>query len=270
MKKTVARLLCTYSRRKPKALFFVPRSLFSILCSLFSVHYSFFSVLYSFFSVLYSLFFILFSFYFSPAGAQTQSGQASFYSKRATGSRTANGEKLHHDSLTCAHRSYPFGTLLRVTNMVNGQQVVVRVNDRGPYRRGRIIDLSWGAAKAIGMLAQGIVPVSVERLRETNIPFKPDDDDDGPEVPRFEFELADIAPAGIVPVWQHEIKIDHQKVQRSMRRTASKSAQETYEPAMMSPVSPSRQEKQKATDAFNQINAKPNAAKAYLKREGKR
>lgn len=62
--------------------------------------------------------------------AQTQTGKASFYSKRATGSRTSNGERLHHDSLTCAHRTYPFGTLLRVTNERNGKQVIVRVTDR--------------------------------------------------------------------------------------------------------------------------------------------
>ena len=95
--------------------------------------------------------------------AQTvQKGKATFYSKRATGARTANGERLHHDSLTCAHRTYPFGTLLRVKNPANGKEVVVRVTDRGPFVRGRIIDLSWGAARQIGILRQGIAPVVVE------------------------------------------------------------------------------------------------------------
>ena len=188
MKKTVTRLLCTYGIRMLRASFF-------ILCSLL----------------------------FSPAGAQTQSGKASFYSKRATGSRTANGERLHHDSLTCAHRKYPFGTLLRVTNVINGKQVVVRVNDRGPYRKGRIIDLSWGAAKAIGMISQGIVPVTVEKLNETNIPYRIDDDY---ELPQFEFELADIDPTGITPIWQEELNIDHKEVQRSMHHTIRKAAAE--------------------------------------------
>jgi len=96
--------------------------------------------------------------------AQTQRGKATYYSKRATGHRTANGERLHHDSMTCAHRTYPFGTLLKVTNTGNGQSVVVRVNDRGPFVRGRIIDLSWGAARKIGMLSQGVAPVTVERI----------------------------------------------------------------------------------------------------------
>ena len=98
------------------------------------------------------------------AWAQTQTGKASYYSKKWTGRRTASGERVHHDSLTCAHKTYPFGTLLRVTNQRNGLQVVVRVNDRGPFGRGRIVDLSWGAAKAIGMLAAGVVSVTVERV----------------------------------------------------------------------------------------------------------
>ena len=212
----------------------------------------------------------LFTLHFSLLNAQSvQSGKASFYSKRATGSRTANGERLHHDSLTCAHRSYPFGTLLRVTNVMNGKQVVVRVNDRGPFRKGRIIDLSWGAARAIGMISQGIAPVTVERLRETNIPYRPDADD--PDVPRFEFELADIAPTGITPIWQQEVSIDHRKVQRSMRRTASEVAAETIPPPVSTatPASPPSS-KTPEPDILDEINAKPNAAKAYLKREGKK
>ena len=156
--------------------------------------------------------------------AQTQSGKASYYAKSWTGRRTSNGERLHHDSLTCAHRSLPFGTLLKVTNLLNGKQVVVRVTDRSPFVRGRIVDLSWGAAKAIGMLSQGIAPVSVERVTTSTIPFKPEEDD--PDVPKFDFELADIAPVGITPVWQRETKIDPLKVQRSMSQTANESEAE--------------------------------------------
>ena len=100
--------------------------------------------------------FIAFLFSFTALQAQTQSGNASFYAKKFTGRRTANGERMHHDSLTCAHRTYPFGTLLRVTNPANGKQVIVRVTDRGPYVKGRIIDLSARAAREIGILAQGI------------------------------------------------------------------------------------------------------------------
>lgn len=196
-----------------------------------------------------------------------QSGKASFYAKRATGSRTANGERLHHDSLTCAHRSYPFGTLLRVTNVLNNKQVIVRVNDRGPFRRGRIIDLSWGAAKEIGMIASGIVPVTVEKLNETNVPFLPDDD---PTLPKFEFELADIAPAGITPVWQQELNIDQRAVQRSMRRTATKSSQEVKKLQPAAPAARPAQQQQQPKDILDEISEKPNTSKAYLKREGKK
>ena len=90
-----------------------------------------------------------------------QRGKASFYSRQATGARTSSGERLHHNDFTCAHRTHPFGTKLRVKNLNNGKEVVVRVNDRGPFGRGRIVDLSWGAAKALGMLSHGVVPVEV-------------------------------------------------------------------------------------------------------------
>lgn len=122
-----------------------------------------------------------------PVSAQTQRGKASFYSKRATGSRTSSGERLHHDSLTCAHRTYPFGTLLLVTNERNGRQVVVRVTDRGPHSRGRIIDLSHGAARRLGIIDQGVAMVKVERYHDTNIPYRPDDK----ELPEIDFEVTE-------------------------------------------------------------------------------
>ena len=186
--------------------------------------------------------------------AQTQSGKASYYAKSWTGRRTSNGERLHHDSMTCAHKTLPFGTLLKVTNLLNGKQVVVRVTDRGPYVRGRVVDLSWGAAKAIGMLSQGIAPVSVERVTTSTIPFKPEEDD--PDVPKFEFELADIAPVGITPVWQREAKIDPLKVQRSMSQTANESNAEI------------QRDDEETDNVIEEINQTPNAAKAYLKRQG--
>ena len=81
------------------------------------------------------------------------------------GSRTANGEKFNPDGLTAAHRSLPFGTILRVTHRGNGRSVIVRVNDRGPFIAGRDIDLSRGAARQIGMLGEGVAQVSVEVIR---------------------------------------------------------------------------------------------------------
>lgn len=151
--------------------------------------------------------------------AQTQRGKASYYSRRATGARTASGTKLHHDSMTCAHRTFPFGTMLKVTNLNNGKSVVVKVTDRGPYGRGRIIDLSWGAAKAIDMIAQGVVAVVVERLKPMVYPLKPEDDK--PDLPEIDFEIANIE-TGIIPVWQ-EMDLDSSRIDRQMQHTSKHS-----------------------------------------------
>ena len=113
---------------------------------------------------------------------QIQVGKASYYSKRATGRMTASGDRLHHDSLTCAHRSYPFVTLLQVTNPSNGRMIVVRVNDRGPFVRGRIVDLSWAAAKVLGILSTGVANVIIEPLEHFHIPMKRDRDNILPRV----------------------------------------------------------------------------------------
>ena len=99
-----------------------------------------------------------------------------------TGRKTASGERIHHDSLTCAHRTYPFGTLLKVTNPANGNHVIVKVTDRGPYVKGRIIDLSVRAARELGIIAQGIAPVIVEHYSSPIIPFKPEDIFEPPEL----------------------------------------------------------------------------------------
>ncbi|MEW9307860.1 septal ring lytic transglycosylase RlpA family protein [Labrys neptuniae] len=91
-------------------------------------------------------------------------GTASFYGRELKGHRTANGERFNPAGLTAAHRTLPFGTTLRVTNLRNHKSVVVRVTDRGPHKRGRMIDLSYGAAKAVGMLGMGTTRVSVARI----------------------------------------------------------------------------------------------------------
>lgn len=87
------------------------------------------------------------------------SGVASFYTE---GARTANGEKFDPNELTAAHPSLPFGTKLRVTNTANGQSVTVRVNDRGPYVAGRVVDVSYSAARALGMVGSGTAPVKLD------------------------------------------------------------------------------------------------------------
>ncbi len=106
------------------------------------------------------------------SSSASQKGKASYYSKRATGNHTASGEKVHHDSLTCAHRTHPFGTLLKVRNLANGKEVIVKVTDRGPFGRGRVIDLSYRAAKELDMLAQGVGTVEVSVYHEEAVPFE--------------------------------------------------------------------------------------------------
>lgn len=157
---------------------------------------------------------------FTPLYAQKQQkGKASYYPKRATGARTSSGERIHHDSLTCAHRTHPFGTLLKVTNPNNGKSVIVKVTDRGPHHRGRIIDLSWGAAKELGMISQGVATVIVERHNETIVPFK---DDTKYELPELDFETNDgdkESDEGIHPAWQNNTKI---KTEPKRTKTKSK------------------------------------------------
>ena len=90
-------------------------------------------------------------------------GLASWYGGKFHGRRTASGERFDMDELTAAHPSLPFGTRLRVRNPRNGREVEVRINDRGPHTRGRIIDLSRAAADAIGLIQAGVGPVILLR-----------------------------------------------------------------------------------------------------------
>lgn len=93
-----------------------------------------------------------------------QSGTASYYGSRHHGKRTASGEPFDQHGLTAAHRSLPFGTRVQVTNLANDRRVVVRINDRGPHTRGRLIDLSRAAAEQLGMIRSGTARVRVQSL----------------------------------------------------------------------------------------------------------
>ena len=96
--------------------------------------------------------------------SKARAGNASYYGTRFHGRRTANGERFNMNAMTAAHKSLPFGTKVRVTNKRNGKSVVVRINDRGPYAHGRVIDLSKAAASRIGMLHSGTAPVKIDIL----------------------------------------------------------------------------------------------------------
>lgn len=211
--------------------------------------------------------------------AQVQSGKASFYALKFTGRKTASGERMHHDSLTCAHRTYPFGTMLRVTNPANGKSVIVRVTDRGPYVKGRIIDLSARAAREIGIIAQGIAPVIVERHNPAIVPFKADDI----EMPDFEIGTNDGSDSK--PIWvalkeDRDRKIREQKA-REQEALRKKAQATTEQPVTANPnetpaattekkIQPANPpSKQKEEDVLEDINKNPNKSKAYLKRQGK-
>lgn len=105
----------------------------------------------------------------------TQIGMASWYGDKEHGGKTASGERFSMDDYTAAHKELPIGTMVRVTNLENGRDVIVRINDRGPFKRGRIIDLSYAPAKDIGMVGKGTAKVKVEVLsspRKTDNYFK--------------------------------------------------------------------------------------------------
>ena len=91
-------------------------------------------------------------------------GVASYYGKEHHGKKTANGEIFDMNKLTAAHRSLPFGSQVKVTNLANNRSVIVRINDRGPYVSGRIIDLSQAAAERLEMVKAGVVRVKIEVL----------------------------------------------------------------------------------------------------------
>ncbi|MBP5095827.1 septal ring lytic transglycosylase RlpA family protein [Pseudomonas protegens] len=101
----------------------------------------------------------------APRGYDT-TGTASYYGARHHGNRTASGEPFDQNGLTAAHRELPFGTRVQVTNLGNDKSVVVRINDRGPHTRGRLIDLSRAAAQQLDMLRSGTAKVRVQALSD--------------------------------------------------------------------------------------------------------
>lgn len=206
---------------------------------------------------------LLFVFGIASLLAQTERGTASYYAKSWTGRKTANGERLHHDSLTCAHKTFPFGTLLKVTNPANGLSVIVKVTDRGPYVKGRIVDLSVRAAKELGILSQGIAPVIVERYSPTIIPFRPEDY----ELP--EFDLGTNEGSDTKPIW---MELRDQRIKR--RQEQQKAEKEKAEKARLAKVQRDKEiqdsiAKSRAKEnELEEINNMPNQSKAYRKRTG--
>ena len=101
----------------------------------------------------------------STEPGSVEEGEASYYAHKYHGRTTANGETYDENKMTAAHKTLPFGTTVRVTNLANGKKVVVRINDRGPFVKGRIIDLSFKAAGELDYISRGVVKVRVEVLK---------------------------------------------------------------------------------------------------------
>lgn len=101
----------------------------------------------------------------AEAAPRAETGLATYYSEEMQGRRTASGQAYDGRRLTCAHRSHPFGTWLQVTNLDNGRKVTVMVNDRGPFVKGRVVDLSREAARLLGAVGRRPLRVRVVRVR---------------------------------------------------------------------------------------------------------
>lgn len=136
----------------------------------------------------------------SSALAQVQTGKASFYADKFEGRPTASGEKYRHNKLTAAHKTLPFGTKVKVTNLDNNKTVEVVINDRGPYVDGRIIDLSKSAAEQLGFINQGLAEVKMEIIDpgdgKKSDPIKPIGQVSVEEKEFYNFEVGRLKPSG--------------------------------------------------------------------------
>lgn len=134
------------------------------------------------------------------AFAQVQTGKASFYADKFEGNPTASGQKYRHGKLTAAHKTLPFGTRVKVTNLSNDKSVEVVINDRGPYVDDRIIDLSKSAAEKLGFVNQGLADIRLEVIDagdgKTSDPIKTVDHVLVEEQEFYDFEISRLHPRG--------------------------------------------------------------------------
>ncbi len=212
----------------------------------------------------------------SAADAQekqdTLYGKASYYSLRMTGRKTANGERFHNDSMMCAHRDLPFGTLLRVRNLDNGKEVILRVNDRGPYAKKYILDITQRAARELGFLRKGWAEVEVVVLPKDAIfpidtpPYSIlEDIKEGGQHDTLFYEpqwQADSLPhnipaknAGIVHKRKPKHKHKHHRPKKAVKKTAKK-------PASQQARKSTSQQANKATSQQGNKPANQQASKA--------
>lgn len=132
-------------------------------------------------------------------------GNASYYSDMLHGRKMSNGERYDRDSMTCAHLKFPFGTLLRVRNPFNNKEVVVEVTDRGPYSRRFVLDLSRAAARKLGILRAGFMPVEISIYVPDKVPFLLQAKEDRMPELDLQYQIVALYPT---PVWQQTDSIE--------------------------------------------------------------
>ncbi|MDD7251746.1 MAG: septal ring lytic transglycosylase RlpA family protein [Prevotellaceae bacterium] len=146
--------------------------------------------------------------------AQSQRGKATYYSRRSHGCMTASGTRIHRDSFTCAHRTLPFGTILKVRDTRTNKEIYVKVTDRGPYVRGRIVDLSYAAAKELGMIGRGVTNVEITTVKDmAHVPYKAGDDLGLPQL-----KVKDPLGKGYCSLSQWGERYNKKKINESMAR----------------------------------------------------
>ena len=132
-------------------------------------------------------------------------GKASYYSDVLHGRKMSNGERYNKDSLTCAHLKLPFGTLLKVRNLMNNKEVIVKVTDRGPFSKRYVLDLSRAAAKKIDIIGKGYAPVEISLYTPGKVPFKLEEPDI--HIPELDMKMRMLADYP-EPLWQQADSIE--------------------------------------------------------------
>lgn len=188
-------------------------------------------------------------------------GKASYYSNGLHGRRMSNGERYDRNAFTCAHRTLPFGTRLKITNPRNGKSVIVRVTDRGPFVRGRVVDLSYAAARELGTLASGVAYVKVELVRkETEIPF-PSESNVTLEIPEIEYGTAGVCYE-FIPEWEKVEEDKPKEIERKVDTRLNNKKNLQQDKVEKENITETRKQVQTSTPANQQVTKTKNQATA--------
>lgn len=171
----------------------------------------------------------------------------------------SNGERYDRNAFTCAHRTLPFGTRLKITNPRNGKSVIVRVTDRGPFVRGRVVDLSYAAARELGTLASGVAYVKVELVRkETEIPF-PSESNVTLEMPEIEYGTAGVCYE-FIPEWEKVEEDKPKEIERKVDTRLNNKKNLQQDKVEKENISETRKQVQTSAPANQQVTKTKNQA----------